>query len=118
MPLVANTSEYGKAFEHFIILEIYKMCEYLKNDYRLSYLRTKDDAEIDLIVERPGEPDLLIEIKSTQNIQDHDVRALSKFVKTWDQSAEAILLSKDDMSKIINSVRCYPWQEGLKKFFS
>ena len=37
--LTPRTSEYGKAFEHFVILEIFRACEYRKNDFKLSYLR-------------------------------------------------------------------------------
>jgi hypothetical protein len=49
-----RTSAYGRVFEQFVILESNRMNDYLEPDFRFSYLRTKDDAEIDLIVERPG----------------------------------------------------------------
>ncbi len=118
LPLAPGTSEYGKAFEHFIILEIFRACEYLKNDFRLSYLRTKDDAEIDLIIERPGLPDFLLEIKSTQKIQDYDVKILSQFHKDWDKDCEAAIWSMDKVSKKINSIHCFHWEEGIKKLLS
>lgn len=118
LPLQPGTSEYGKAFEHFIVLEIYRMCEYLKNDYRLSYLRTKDDAEIDLIIERPGLPDLLLEIKSTHKVQDSDVKTLQHFQKDWDKKSEAVIWSMDPVAKVINSVPSYHWKDGLEKLFS
>ena len=54
VPLVKSTATYGRAFEHFIILECMRLAHYYYPEYRFSYLRTKDDMEIDLIVERPG----------------------------------------------------------------
>src|SRR3989338_395106 len=48
--LVKNTYAYGKAFEHMVICEIFRMNSYLEKDYRLSYLRTKDGAEVDLFL--------------------------------------------------------------------
>jgi predicted AAA+ superfamily ATPase len=117
IPLDKRTSSYGKAFEHFVILEIFRMCEYLKNDYRLSYLRTKDDAEVDLVIERPGRPDLLLEIKSTDKVTEDDVRTVSRFSKEWDREAEGQVWSQDNLSKKINDVYCYHWQEGFKKLF-
>lgn len=117
VPLVRGTSEYGKAFEHFIVLEIFRMCEYLKNDYRLSYLRTKDDAEIDLVIERPGLPDLLLEIKSTSRVQECDIKNLAKFLKDWDKPAEAAVWSMERISKKISGVDCFPWQEGIRRIF-
>lgn len=117
LPLIQGTSEFGKAFEHFIILEIFRISEYLNNDFRLSYLRTKDDAEIDLVIERPGEPDFLLEIKSTHKILESDVKTLNHFQKDWDKKSEAAVWSMDPVSKKINSVSCYYWKDGLKKLF-
>lgn len=45
----------------------FRMCAFgdlLFPEYRFSYLKTKDDIEIDLIVDRPGEKTVYIEIKS------------------------------------------------------
>ncbi len=69
-----QTFEYGNAFEHFVILEVMRLNSYSEADFKLSYLRTKDDAEIDLIIERPGSPDLLIEIKSYKRIDRGDAK--------------------------------------------
>lgn len=118
IPLEKRTSSYGKAFEHFIILEIFKMCEYLKNDFRLSYLRTKDDAEVDLIIERPGAVDLLLEIKSTEKITEENARCVSRFSHEWDREAQAQVWSQDSLAKKIDNVECYHWQEGFKKLFN
>ena len=51
IPLQPSTSGYGEAFEHFIITECLKLASYYKPEFRFSYLHTKDDAEIDLVVE-------------------------------------------------------------------
>ncbi len=117
LPLEKRTSYYRYAFEHFIILEIHRICEYLKNDYHLSYLRTKDDAEIDLIIERPGKPDFLLEIKSTSKITNDDTRTISNFLKSWDSSVEAQVWSLDTISKKIDDITCLHWQEGFRRLF-
>ncbi len=117
VPLVAGSSSYGKAFEHFIIMEAHRKSEYLRNDFRLSYLRTKDDAEIDLVIERPGKPDLLIEIKSSTRVKEEDVRALQRFVPDWDRPCEAVLWSQDPTERLIGAVRCEPWRKGLERVF-
>ena len=62
-----HSYEYGKLFEQFIIVEIYKLVQYFYPDYSLSYIRTVDSTEVDLMIERPGIPILFIEIKSQKN---------------------------------------------------
>ena len=62
--LKEGTYEYGRAFEHFLIAEIYRLNSYLRKKYKLSYLQTKQGQEIDLVVERPDKKVFLLEIKA------------------------------------------------------
>jgi predicted AAA+ superfamily ATPase len=112
--LKPGTYAYGKAFEHLVIAEAIRLNEYHQKDYRFSYLRTKDDAEIDLVVERPGTSTALVEIKSTSQVDDRDTRSLERFVSDIPKS-EAFILSTDPKSKRIGKVKAFPWQQGLKE---
>ena len=71
MPLLPKTSAYGEAFEHFIILEFFRLSSYFQRDYRFSYIRTQEDVEVDLVVDRPGQTLLCIEIKSSNQIAEN-----------------------------------------------
>lgn len=112
--LKENTYGYGKAFEHLVIAEVWRLNSYLEKDYRFSYLRTKDDAEIDLIIERPGLPLALVEIKSSQRVDERDIRTLKAFQKDLPH-AQAFCLSNDPNSQIIEGVHALPWKTGLKE---
>jgi len=114
LKLLPSTYAYGKAFEHFLILEIYRLNQYFKKEYRLSYLRTKDDAEIDLIIERPGADIVLVEIKSATHVDERDTRTLQRFVKDFENPC-VLLLSQDPHPKKIKDVLALPWTEGLKE---
>ena len=116
--LVEGSYEYGNAFEHFVILEFIRLNSYLERGFRFSYLRTKDDAEIDLIIERPGLSDLLIEIKSSPRVDAKHAIKLSAFAKAWGAPAEALLLSRDPNELLIEGVRCLPWNQALGEIFS
>lgn len=109
-----GTYAYGEAFEHFLILEIIRCSSYLDNDWKFSYLRTKDDAEIDLIIERPGLPIALIEIKSNKNISKRDISNVARFSLDISDS-QGYCLSRDPHSKKINNILCLPWQKGLEE---
>jgi uncharacterized protein len=110
--LKPETYAYGKAFEHWVIAEAIRLNEYKQKDFRFSYLRTKDDAEIDLVVDRPGAPTALVEIKSSQRIDERDTRSLERFVADMPLS-EAFILSTDPMAKRIGQIQVFPWQQGL-----
>jgi predicted AAA+ superfamily ATPase len=107
-----QTSYYGEIFERWIIAEIYKLISYKENDYSLSYLRTKDNAEIDLIIERPGLPKALVEIKSTNQITENHLQSLKKFALDL-PDAEAFCLSQDPYPKKYGKISALHWKEGL-----
>lgn len=113
VPVRSGTYEYGRSFEQFIICECARLNEYLRLDYKMSYLRTKDDAEIDLIVQRPAQPDLLIEIKSYDRLDPIDARKLQRLAADWPGKASAQIWSRDPNRKIVDGVSCIPWEEGL-----
>ena len=116
LPLRPSTNAYGETFEHFLILECIKLASYYRNEYRFSYLRTKDDREVDLVVDRPGQATLLIEIKSTTNVQKEALGPLIKLSEDLGD-CEAVCFSQDTLAKKIEHVMVYPWQQGLEKFF-
>lgn len=116
VPLQKQTYAYGKSFEHFIILEIYRLNSYLRRDFRFSYLTTKDGAEIDLIIERPTLPNVLVEIKSSSNVMARDLQHLNRFSADF-KKAELICLSQDVRRKRLGSVEIIPWQEGIRQIF-
>lgn len=121
VPLLPKSFAFGDAFEHWVILEFVKNISILRLDWKLSYLRTKDDLEIDLIVERAGLSTLLIEIKSTSTVFDEHVKALEllspDIASTTHKKIEKYLLSLDELPKLIQSTQALHWIDGLKKIF-
>lgn len=112
--LQENTYAFGKAFEHLVIIEMMRLNHYYEKDYRMSYLRTKDQAEIDLIVERPGLSSVLIEIKSARRVDERDTKSLDRFLPDFG-NAEAYVLSNDPVKKRIGRVTLLPWIEGIRE---
>jgi predicted AAA+ superfamily ATPase len=111
--LYPKTFSYGFAFEHFVIIELHRLADYRRCDWSFSYFQTTDGGEIDLVVDRPGKPRLLIEIKSTDRIEERDVTPLNRFKKDIPQS-EAYCLSMDPTPKKIGGTLCLPWNLALQ----
>jgi predicted AAA+ superfamily ATPase len=116
VPPRAGTSYYGEVFEHFVLLECVKMAQYFQSEYRFYYLRTKDDAEIDLIVERPGLPLLAIEIKSASSVSRQDLRRFEAIASELDD-CEAICLCNETYAKRYDQLLVLPWREGILQLF-
>ena len=117
LPLQERTSMCGEIFEHFIILQCTQLASYFHREYRFSYLQTKDGAEIDLVVERPGQPILFLEIKSNDNVQNVGCTNLRMFAKDM-VNREAEYISRDPYPKQLDGITIYPWQEGIARYFT
>ena len=110
--IVPQTYAWGKAFEHLVIAECVRLNSYKRLDYRFYFLRTHNNAEIDLIIQRPGKTTILIEIKSTAEVDPIEVRKLEALAKDMPNS-ETVVLSLDPHRKKIGNTLCVPWLEGL-----
>lgn len=112
-----RTYGYGKSFEHYVILECMRLNDYYEKNFRFSYLRTKDGAEIDLIVERPGDKPILAEIKSASSIDPSEIRKLKNMQKGFENS-ESMILCNAPEARVSEGVLICPWQEGIRRIFS
>lgn len=112
VPLNPGTYAFGKTFEHFVITEIIRRNDYLKKDFRFSYLRTKDGAEVDLVVERPGQSTILLEIKSSPKPDPADLKHLIAFQQDM-SNTEAICLCRENVPRVVANIRICPWEQGI-----
>lgn len=115
--LLPQTFAWGDAFEHWIILEVKKNISYHRLDWELSYLKTKDNVEIDLIVDRPSMKKLLIEIKSANRVVASDAKSLETLGADVSARAERWLLSNDPLEQRFGKTRAMHWASGLKELF-
>ncbi len=117
IPLNSKSADYGYAYEHFIILQIIYLSNYYKNDWSFYYLKTKDGQEIDLIIERPGLPTIFLEIKSSTQVSDEKLKPLIQ-LSHGQANVEAFCFCQEAQKRIHNSVKIFPWQEGIKSIFA
>ncbi len=115
-PLVKGSYGYGVAFEHFFILEVIRLNSYLRKRFKLSYLITKDGAEIDLIIEREKDGVILIEIKSSSGPTIHDAKHLRSLMPSFFNS-EAWVVSQIEVPREESGIRFLPWKKALNEIF-
>jgi uncharacterized protein len=113
VPLRPGSSAFGLAFENWVINELHRINTYRELDYQLSFLRTKDNAEIDLIITRPGNSTMLVEIKSSDRIDSRHLTALQHFESDFPK-AELICISRVKTSQKVGNIWVLPWQEFFK----
>jgi uncharacterized protein len=78
-PVERSSSRFGKLFEQFVINEFYRMNDYYRCDYALSYYGT-GTVEVDLVLSRSRtKPPIAVEIKSNEVVHREDLNGLELF---------------------------------------
>ncbi len=112
--ITPKSYEYGSLFESFVVNEIYRNLTYAEKSFKLSFLRIDEDLEIDLILERSGLPTYLVEIKSTNQINESHLKSLKKVASIIEGSIP-VILSKDQTEKKVGNILCLNWRSGLRE---
>ena len=103
---------YGRAFEHFIILEVKRLLDYREREVKMSFFRTSDGAEVDLILEFGRDEVWAVEIKSSSQPQLNSLRGLRSFIKDHKVS-KAICACKSMRPYKDQEIDFLPWQDFL-----
>ena len=111
--LERKTSEYGAAFEHFVILEAIRLAAYKELDLDFSFYRSASGAEVDLILRAPDGKISAIEIKSTENPDESALRGLKSFLDLCPK-AETYVACLAPRKRKVSGVSILPWQEVLE----
>lgn len=114
--IIKGTYAYGICFEQFYILELFKLNHYCQADYAFSYLMTGGNVEIDLIIDRPGRPTLLVEIKSSDRTTIKDAKNLLTIYKDLPTSCECYVVSNDPHAYDHSGIKFIPWQKSFEEF--
>jgi len=112
-PLLEGSEEYGRAFEHFLICEIFRMNEYLRLDLDISFYRTEKGAEVDCILRAPSGKIIAIEIKSVTAPARAHLSGLRSFKEDVPQ-AQCILACRTPRPVQVGAFTAQPWQEVLE----
>jgi len=114
---VRGTPEYGHAFEHLVIQELYAWLHYTHSDETLSYWRTYTGMEVDAVI---GDARVAIEIKSVEEVMTKHLKGLKTFGEEHPQSRR-IIVSLDPINRRKEDVECIYvldffkelWEKGL-----
>lgn len=112
VPILPHTAEFGRAFEHFMILELMRLADYQRKDYSFSYYRTNSGAEVDFIIQKPDGNIVALEMKAKEYVTAADLRGLRSFHEIQPK-AELVCCSLEPRRRVLQNIKILPWREVL-----
>lgn len=101
----------GSLFENYIIADIYKQHLHTRTNQNISFIRTSDKYEIDLVIQG-ADKKLLIEIKKTATLTSKMTSTIKKFMEPND---EGILIYNGVKQKIYPHINAIPYMDYLNQ---
>lgn len=102
--LQPGSTDFGHAFEHFMIQELIAYLGYQYSNEKLSYWRTTSGYEVDTII---GDGRIAIEFKSADEVQSKHTKGLKAFSEDFPDS-RLIMVSLDMNRRTMNNVEIIP----------
>jgi predicted AAA+ superfamily ATPase len=113
--IVQSSELFGKAFEHFLFMELCAHSRYSGIGYPLAYWRTASQLEVDFIL---GANEVAVEAKGTGNAQSHHLKGLVAFGEEY-KARRRILVTCDPRPRITNAnIEIMPWRVFLEDLWS
>ena len=109
-----GTSEFGRYFENYIAMEIRSWLDYNGVEEGLNYWHTLTGQEVDFIVK--GE--VAIEVKSTSNVSQKDMKGL-KALKEEGLISKYIIVCREQHPQLLdNGILILPYREFLEQLWN
>jgi predicted AAA+ superfamily ATPase len=106
--------QFGKAFEHLILMELLAHCVYSELNYDVNFWRTKSGLEVDFIL---GHGEVAIEVKGTSRVDNTGLRPLKAFIQEY-RPARAFVVCNEGSARLHEDIRILPWRDFLRMLWN
>jgi predicted AAA+ superfamily ATPase len=108
--------DFGRALEHFVLMELLAYRSYRECDYEVRFWRTKAGLECDFVLGREGE--VAIEVKGSANPGPGDLRALRAYVRDHRPRLAAVVCNASAPRRTPDGIDILPWDVFLERLWA
>jgi len=109
-----GTPEFGKSFEHFLLLELKAYQAYVNPELDLHYWRTSTGLEVDFVL---GDMAAAVEVKAGR-VHDGDLGGLKALREEFGVKRALVVSMERQRRKLQNDLEVLPWREFLAELWS
>lgn len=106
-------ADFGRALEHFILMELLAYRSYSEADFPIRYWRTKSGLEVDFVLGSSGQA--AIEVKGAR-VRREDLKGMRAYVEEHRPSTAAVVCC-EPAARRADSIDVLPWEEFLDRLW-
>ena len=100
---------FGKAFEHFILMQMIAHSTYSELGYEINFWRTKSGMEVDFIL---GKGEIAVEIKGSSRVDNRYLKPLSAFMEEY-SPRKGLVVCNEKTKRVHGNIILIPWRMFL-----
>jgi len=104
---------FGRALEHFLLMEVLAHRSYRELGYDVHFWRTKSGLEVDFVL---GDGEVAVEVKGASRADPSDLRSLRAFVDDH-RPRRAVLVCNERSPRVVAGIEILPWREFLARLW-
>lgn len=109
-----GSPEFGKAFEHYILMELKAYQAYRNPDWPITFWRTSTGREVDFVL---GDKELAVEIKGTARVHEGDLGGLQALLEDGPVKKCCIVCLEKQPRRLAQGIEVIPWDIFIQRLW-
>ncbi len=110
----SGTPEFGKSFEHFMLLEIMNYRRYKNPELQVHYWRTAGGQEVDIVL---NDLETAIEVKGSARVNPSELTGLRALAEDNPVKHKLVVCLETEPRRLEDGTEILPWQQFLTRLY-
>ncbi len=106
-----STPEFGKSFEHYIMMELKAYQAYKNQELPLHFWRTSTGQEVDFIL---GDMEVAVEVKAGKRVDNAHAKGLRTLAESHVLKRSILISFETEPKTLSGNIECIPWRLFLQ----
>jgi predicted AAA+ superfamily ATPase len=102
-----GSSEFGKAFEHYVLMELRAYQAYRQPDMEIRFWRAATGQEVDFVL---GDMQVAVEVKAGKRVHEGDLRGLRALAEESRVRRAVVVCLEDEPRTLTRTINAVPWR--------
>ena len=107
--------DFGRALEHFVLMELLAYRAYREHDFPMRFWRTKSGLECDFVLGRDGA--VAIQVKGGANVRSKDLRGLRAYADEHGPRLSMVVCNESAPRRTDDGIWILPWERFLERLW-
>jgi predicted AAA+ superfamily ATPase len=110
-----GSPDFGKSFEHWVLMELQNYRRYRAPDMDLRFWRTSTGLEVDFVL---GEMDAALEVKGSSRVHEGDLRGLRALRESHRTGRACVVSLEREPRRLDDGIEVLPWRTFVERLWS